>query len=746
MAKQQTTTKAQQQKKAKRKKIILTSFLTVVIIGLILSTFFMIEVIGGLPSLQELENPKPILASKVYSDDGEVLGQFFIENRSETNLDSVPQHFIDGLVATEDRKFYDHWGVDLDRFSKAMVKNVLTFSREGASTLTQQLAKNLYKLWIKNETMYDKVVRKVREWITAIQIEKTYTKREILELYLTISPFGRGAYGIESAAKIYFNKRAYDLTVPESALLIALLKSSVNYDPIRRTQNAIKRRNLVMRQMVDVGYLSEVDYQRYKDEPIKVTLQETQNPKTDAPHFLEYVRQSMQDEMAALGYDIYRDGLRIYTTVDMRMQRIANNSVKTHLKEYQELFNSTWSWERNQNVLNALVEQAARNTDEYRSAANDYEKREVIAKLKKDPGFVAEVKKTSTTIQAGFVVVEPGTGHIKALVGGENLEFLYGLNHVTQIHRQPGSSFKPIVYAVAINNGYFPSYPVSNEPLNYKGWSPRGGGQGGYLTLRQGLQKSVNVIAARLIVDGLAPVNQVVELAHRMGIKGEIEPFPSISLGTEEVTPLEMAGVFGTFANHGVYVSPIGILRVEDKDGVLIKEYYPERREAMSEKTASIMTNLLQAVVDGGTGSGVRRYFSRPAAGKTGTTQDFSDAWFCGYTPHLVAATWVGFDDRRVHFTGWYGQGARAALPIWAMFMSEVYKQFEYPLDYFPAPQGLIRVSFCKEALEMGELRVAGPNCPETVSGLIDPNQKPPECEIHSGDIYDRSGYGDSGW
>ncbi len=325
--------------------------------GIIFTLFlaFAIFIFSGLPSLEELENPKPVLASKVYSVDGEVLGQFFIENRIETDIDSIPKPLIQALIATEDRRFYVHWGVDLSRFAKAMVKNVFTFSREGASTITQQLAKNLYKLKTRNENIFETGVRKIREWITAIQIEKTYTKNEILELYLNVSYFGRGAYGIESAAQEYFGKDASELTIPEASLFVALLKSSANYDPLTHYDNALARRNLVMSNMVDVGYLSEEKYQELKQQPIVLTTERVGGVKSVAPHFMEYVRQQMTAMATKYGYDLYRDGLNIYTTVDMRMQKIANSACEKHLADYQKLFDKNWNWSRNKSLLASLL-------------------------------------------------------------------------------------------------------------------------------------------------------------------------------------------------------------------------------------------------------------------------------------------------------------------------------------------------------------------------------------------------------
>lgn len=725
----------------------------------VLFLLFLWYVISGLPGLEELENPDPHFATKVYSVDGELVGQFYIENRIETDIDSLPKHLIDALIATEDRKFYDHWGVDLDRFIKAMIKNVFTFSREGASTITQQLAKNLYQLKGARENLFDTGVRKLREWFTAIQIERTFTKKEILELYLNISYFGKGAYGVETAAQIYFDKKASELSVTESALLIAILKSSVYYDPERRPESAKQRRNVVMYNMVQQQVLSQAEYQKLKEEPVILARGQKVNIKTVAPHFLEYIRQEMQQLIAEkrISADLYRDGLTIYTTLDYQMQVIANKVAKEHLIEYQQLFNKNWKWERNQSLLNSLIERAAKNSTLYRTAESDQEKRRILTLLKSDPEFVDSVKKAEATMQVGFVVTDPSSGEIRAMVGGENQDFLYGLNHVTQIRRQPGSSFKPLVYAVAVDNGCSPEQLFENTPFEYEGWSPRNsdGEYGGTMTLREALARSINVVAGRLTTSDYAPPKQVVKLAKDMGINSDLRAFPSIALGTSEITPLELAGAYGTIANGGVYMRPFSILRVEDRNGIVIYEPKLQKKNALSPRTAAIVVDMMQDVVNWGTGAGVRRHFHRPAAGKTGTTQDFSDAWFGGFTPQLLGVVWVGFDDHRVKFSGWYGQGAKAAMPVWAKFMAETYKTLNLPLKYFDVPSGVSYAEFCKYAVSQGTPQLANETCPEVVSDIIDDENPPGQCVYHPGpprragmqaDTQNKNTSGGSGW
>ena len=720
-------------KNQKQKNSFLKKFKYILIGLFALFVIFIIYVISGLPSLEELENPRPQLASKVWTADGEILGQFYIENRIETNVDSIPAHLINALIATEDRNFYSHWGVDLVRFGKAMTKNLFTFSREGASTITQQLAKNLYSLKTINENRFETVSRKIREWLTSVQIERNFTKKEILELYLNVSYFGKSAYGVETAANIYFGKRAKELTVPESAMLIALLKSSVNYDPERRMERAIRRRNLVMHNMMVAGYLSESDYDKFKVEPIILAKGKKVKMRSEAPHFMEYVRQQMIAMSDKYGYDLFRDGLNIYTSINMSMQKIANKVVSEHLREYQELFYKNWKWENNRSILKPLIDRAIKNTVAYKEAISQIQKQLVYSQLNNDPSFIDSVKTLESTIQTGFVVLDPKNGEIKALVGGADQDFQYGLNHVTQIRRQPGSSFKPMIYTTAIDNGYYPAFSLLNEKFDFNGWSPNNSDNdyGGYLTLRRALANSVNVIAGRLTISEIAPPNLVVKYAHKMGINSELPAFPSIALGTVEVTPLELTSAFATLANKGVFVSPISILRIEDKNGIIIDEFKPEYREAISPQTAAIVTSMMEDVLNYGTGARVRQYFSRPAAGKTGTTQDFADAWFVGFTPQLVGGVWTGFDDRRVKFNGWYGQGARASMPIWAKFMAEAYKELNLPLEYFTLPDGVQHAQFCTETIQRGDARLANESCPNKISDLIDISHKPQSCNLH---------------
>ena len=706
--------------KKNKKKIIRSLISAFVILFLIASYIFYDYVVSGLPSLEQLENPKPQLASNVFSADGELIGQYFRENRIAVDIKDVPQDFINALVATEDRKFFNHWGVDLERLVKAMVKTIFLGRREGASTITQQLTKNLYGFWSGDESDFDVIVRKIREWITSVQIEKNYTKNEILEMYFNISYFGRGAYGIEMAARTYFGKKVSELKLEEMAVLVAMLKSPVLYDPVKRYNNSIQRRNIVLYNMVQVGMLDEQRYQQLKEEPIEISFGETAEgfKSSIAPHFVEYVRQQLSRMADTYGFDLYEDGLTVYTTLDTEMQKIAVNAAQNHLKDYQQIFDKRWNWNKNREALDDMLDKAVKQRREYINAISPEEKEEVYQRLIKNVAFVDSVQKINQTIEVGFVCLDVTNGEIKAMVGGRDQNFKYGLNHVTQIKRQPGSAFKPIIYTVAIENGLYPAYPILNQPFNYEGWEPQNFDKStsGFVTLRDALRRSLNIVSGRLIIEDHVKLWQVGRYADRMGIKSKLDLYPAISLGASEVTPLELTSAFATIANHGIYNEPIAILRIEDKDGILIDNFSSEAREAIPEETAYIITDMMKSVIDAGTGVRIRSQFgfTRPAGGKTGTTQEFADAWFVGFTAQYAAGVWVGFDDRRVTFTGNYGQGSQAALPIWGMFMKEVYDKFEIPVVDFepPASGNVVTVNFCEESIfELGDPKLYSSDC-----------------------------------
>jgi penicillin-binding protein 1A len=702
----------------------------IVVISLaVLFSAYIVYLAVGLPSLQQLENPTPELATKVYSYDGELLGQFYIKQRAYTPIDSIPKNLINALIATEDRKFYRHWGIDLDRVLKAMVKNILSFRiREGASTITQQLARNLY---LSQELS---ITRKIREAITAIQIERTYTKEEILEMYLNIAYFGMSAYGVESASFVYFGKSPSELTLAECALLVGMLRSPARYNPFEYPERAIKIRDVVLKNMLTVGFITEQEYEKARTEPLNLNRGREYIYSGIAPHFLEYIRWQLQKKAEKYGFNIYRDGLVVYTTLDARMQRHAIRAVKEQLAELQQEFDKSWRWDKN--LLKVFLDKAIKQDPRYVNADSS-EKPKIYAQLLNNNAFVDSVKREATRIQVGFVAIDPQTGYIKAMVGSSNFEvFKYGLNHVTQIKRQPGSAFKPFVYTVAIDNGYSPAYQLLNQPItimmaNGERWTPSNfdGTFGGKVTLREALKMSINVVAVRVLQE-LAPINQVIDYAHKMGITTDIPPYESIALGTAEVIPLQLTSAYGVFANEGIYVEPVAILRIEDRFGNVIEEAKPEKRVVISPETAYIITDMLEDAVNSGTGTRVRQFFHLPCAGKTGTTQDFADAWFIGYTPNLVAGVWLGFDDRRITFGGTFGQGGRAAAPMWGRFMKYVYDDpdINMPILDFEQPPDVVTATVCAESQKL-----ATPYCPQKITDLFIRKYLPTkECHIHT--------------
>ncbi len=705
-------------------------------IAVVATAVYFVYLVSGLPSLEQLENPRAELSTKVFSIDGVVLDNFYVKNRAKITLDELPSHIIDALLATEDKNFNSHWGVDLPRFARAMVKNIVTLQlREGASTITQQLARNLYNLKGARESLFGKVTRKLREFITAVQIERNYTKEEILEMYLSVAYFGRSAYGIATASQTYFSKNVWDLTKPEAAVLIGLLRGPAVYDPFNHPDRALMRRNTVLSQMVKYGYLPEEEHQLLKEGPLGVNPALGDYPTGLAPHFVEWIRQTLIDKAEEYGFDIYRDGLSVYTTLDSRMQRMANKAVEGHLKEYQADFYKAWKWNSHPDILKQAVAQAIRTSDLYRGA--EQERRDSIFRaLSRDQAFVDSIKNVAARIEVGFVALDHTNGNIRAMVGGSNFRnFKYGLNHVTQIQRQPGSAFKPFVYTVAIDNGYPPSFEILNQPITLvmadgKRWAPNNfdGTFGGKSTLREALAQSINLVAIRTIME-IAPVKQVIEYARRMGIRSELPPYESLAIGTGEVQPLEIVSAYGIYANEGVAVEPVAILRIEDKYGNVIEENQPRRREVLSKETSYLMTSMLEGNVNFGSGIRVRNFFGGPAAGKTGTTQEFADAWFIGFTPSITAGVWIGFDNKSVHFTNNDGQGGRAAAPIWGRFMHDVYadQSIGMPMEYFVMPEGIERDTICVESKKK-----ATPYCTDVYEEVFNKAYPPGDCALHT--------------
>jgi penicillin-binding protein 1A len=650
-------------------------------------TFLWIAVSHGLPTLDQLENPHPEVATRIISSDGESIDQYYIKNRTTVHLRDVPPFLINGLISTEDRDFFGHWGVNFSRNLGAAWTDIVTLSpRQGASTITQQLARNLYLSQEKS------ILRKLRELVSAVQIERTHTKREILEMYLNVAYMGRGAYGVGVAAQVYFGKDVSKLTPAECAYLVGVLKGPENYDPEDNYDHAIARRNTVIENMVDNKMLSADLATKYKAEPLKVVVQ--RGYQGIAPHFVEMIRQDLSRRPELQGYDLYRDGLVVYATLNAVMQRAANRAVLEHVADYQKrVVEKRWNWAAHKPLLDSLVSRSIRANVDFKLSTDAKARRAIEKKLRASTTFVDSVKKAELRMQVGFVCLDQTSGQILAMVGSSNFrEQRYGLNHATQIVRQPGSSFKPIIYASCFEQGATPETQISNEPISMpdgdRVWSPgnfEGESTGGTRSIRTALQYSINLCAIHAMLE-VTSTQDVIRMAKRLGIRSNIPAYPSIALGSAEVSPIELTSAYSTFANDGIRATPYAILRVEDRNGKVLYRSRPEFENVLEPKIARMMTSCLADVVDRGTASRIRGQcnFHFPAAGKTGTTQNYEDAWFVGYTPLFTAGVWVGFDDKRISFTaGADGQGGRAAAPIWGYFMKYTYDALKPKITYF---------------------------------------------------------------
>jgi penicillin-binding protein 1A len=675
-------------------KVIIYGLLTFVL--LISSVGF--GLFGELPSFRDLENPKSNLATEVISADGNILGTYFIQNRSNAKYKDLSPNLVNALIATEDVRFYKHSGVDL-KGTFAIIFYSAIGKKRGSSTITQQLAKNLFPR--KKQNIFNIGIIKLKEWLTAIKIERNYTKEEIITMYFNTVDFGSNSYGIKAAAKTYFSKTPDKLSIDESALLVGILKGTTVFSPIKNPERAIKRRNVVLEQMEKYGFISEAQLTENNSKELNLQFQSPDHNQGSATYFREYVRQEVtawcKENKKTDGetYDIYRDGLKIYTTIDSRMQAYAEAAVKEHLTYLQAEFYKHWKgktpWGENTDIILTSM----RRSDRYQQLKEDGIAESEIKKIFDTPikmtlfSWAGDIDTTLSPIdsikyykwylRSSFMSMDPHNGAIKAWVGGPNYEY-FKYDQVKMGKRQVGSTFKPFVYTVAMDNGWSPCYEAPNLPIvfeDFDNWSPKNsdGKQGGMMTLRNGLANSVNLITA-FMMKQVGP-QAVVNVAKKMGITSDIPAYPSICLGTADVSLYEMVGAYSTYANKGVWTEPVYISRIEDKNGNVLYEKIPRKVDALSEQTAYLMLYMLRGVIDKGTGlrlRGPRYRFTNPIAGKTGTTQENSDGWFIGITPDLVSGVWTGAEDRSVHFRSTnLGEGANTALPIWALYMKKVY-------------------------------------------------------------------------
>jgi len=702
---------------------------------------------GPMPDLQQLENPKTNLATQIFSSDGAVLGKYYYEdNRTPIQFDELPENIINGLIATEDERFYTHSGIDWRRTISAII---FLGKRGGASTITQQLARQLF-VGVRSRNIYEAVIQKVKEWVLSVQLERRYTKKEIIAMYLNIYGFGYNADGIRSASKIFFNTIPKNLKIEQSATLIGMLKNSSYYNPLRRPELVKRRRNIVFKQMVRNSYLTS----KVADSLSQITLEIDYTPESHREGLATYFRAYLQEFMIKWikenpkengeKYNLYRDGLKIYTTIDSQLQSIGEESVRNHMKNLQKEFFRQNTKKLNETApfldlrtgqIDTLLERTAYRSERWKNKTNaGWEKDKILKNFKEPiPMTVFTWKGERDTVmtpldsiryykyflRSSMMSMEPQTGKVKVWVGGYDYKH-FQYDQVKQGRRQIGSIFKPFLYATAIDQlklspcDILPDALFCIEPMkhgNIDAWCPKNSGDkyGKNRTLKNALANSVNTISARLM-DKVGP-RPVIDLVRKMGITSRIPAVPSIALGTPDISLFEMVGAYGTFANKGIYVKPVMISRIEDKNGSVIYESVPETQDVISEEVAYVTINLMKGVTEQGSGARLRHaglekenyiyekvvtgypyIFENPIAGKTGTTQNQSDGWFLGIVPNLVTGVWVGGEDRSIHFEKIaYGQGATMALPIWGQFMKEVYLKPELGIstEDFVEPESL---------------------------------------------------------
>jgi penicillin-binding protein 1A len=683
------------------------------IIIFLLVSMISFEIFFDLPSVAELQNPKSNLATVIYSSDMKTLGKYYAENRVSVKYYELDKDLVDALIATEDARFHEHSGVDLKALGRAVFGAATgSSSSGGGSTLSQQLAKMMFPR--EKLSKFQTVIRKLKEWVIAVRLEKNYTKDEILAMYLNKFDFLHLAVGVKSASQIYFNRSQDSLEIQQAAMLIGMAKNPSLFDPIKRGESTLKRRNVVLNQMVKYGYLTQQKYDSLKTLPLGLIYRPEDHNDGLAPYFREYLREYFLKEWCAKHinpetnkpYNIYKDGLKIYTTIDSRMQQYAEEAVTEHMTDLQKMFtkecktkkNAPFAWNVNKEQIENIMISSMKRSDRYRSLKNAGLSREqIISEFKKPVAMTVyslrgdidttmspwdSIRYYKSFLHTGFVSIDPTTGYVKAWVGGVNHKH-FKFDHAKVGKRQVGSTFKPFVYAMAIQEGYSPCYQVPNVRTcisipDQPDWCPDNSdgnkGTGKMVTLRYALAGSINYVTAWVMKQ--FPPEALVTLVRRLGITSPIDPVPSICLGTPDISVFEMVAANATFANKGTYIQPTFITRIEDKNGKVLEEFFPTTDEVFSEEKAYAMIQLMRGVVDRGTGSRLRsRYNLRnEIAGKTGTTQNNADGWFMGLTPDLVAGCWVGGEERSVHFNSTNeGQGASMALPIWGKFFQKVY-------------------------------------------------------------------------
>jgi len=640
----------------------------------VLLVLYLLLLIPFTPSVGDIRKAREERPAAVLSSDGKVLAEFRRANREWVTLAQISPNVVAALVSTEDRRFYDHGGIDFRR-TGAAVLNTLQGERQGGSTLTQQLARNLYPEEIGRAVS---LTRKAKEAITALKIEAVYSKDEILETYLNTVPFLYNAFGIEMAARTYFDTSAAKLDALQSATLVGMLKGTAYYNPVNNPGRAKDRRNIVLAQMVRYGALPQERLAALQASPLKVDFERQTEAVGAAPHLARQLRNWLFDWAERNGYDPYSDGLRVRTTIDSRLQDMANRAVQKHADQLQRSADAAWgprAWSAGRPEIQAMVRETAAYKAARDAGADD------TAALKQvfaDAAAMQALRESKTRLQAGFMALDPRDGQVRAWVGSRGFA-QDQFDHVSQARRQPGSTFKPFVYGAAFAQGISPDETFVDQPIelalgNGQVWKPTDESEPSYgpMSLRDGLAFSKNIITAQL-VQRIGPAS-VAQLARALGVRqSKLEEVPSLALGTSPVTLKEMVSAYGSLANNGRYIEPVVVLQVEDRDGKVLEAFHAAEPEtAMPEVAAQTLVDVMRGVVDRGTGAAIRsRYGIRgDVAGKTGTTQDNTDGWFILMHPQLVAGAWVGFNDSRLTMGSSWGQGARSALPMVGDFVA----------------------------------------------------------------------------